>query len=512
MKNIRTYSLLTSILLILFGVFQAKQASAQGYDDVTFDDFYDELEPYGDWDDDPEYGNVWYPQAERDFRPYGSNGYWSMTEYGNTWVSNYDWGWAPFHYGRWFYHKHRGWGWIPGYEWGPAWVDWRTGGGYYGWAPMSPGISVNVSFNLPIDLWVFIPTARIYDHYMPRYWSHGSRYRNIYNNTTVINNTYIVNNNHYYGGPSRRDIERHTGRRVEVRNMRFSDNRGSGRADRRSVSVFRPTRSNMEKVRNERVNRGDRGNSSRNARVDNNRNGRIENRNDRTSQGRVSSNSERNSRSNGDYTIRRNAQGQREMHIGGSNGRNNDRGTVNSDRSNRNDRTPGNIRTENRNNRSSQVQRERPTREINRSESRTPRSSEQGRTAWDRGNSSRTTRQSAPSQRVERSQPQRMERSQPQRVERSQPQRMERSQPQRMERSQPQRMERQRPSQSAPRTQQRAPRMEQQSRSQNRVFQASNSGRSVERQSRPAVQRSSGQVSRQSSARAERGSGRGNRD
>ena len=28
--------------------------------------------------------------------------------------------------------------WVPGYEWGPAWVSWRFGGGYVGWAPLPP--------------------------------------------------------------------------------------------------------------------------------------------------------------------------------------------------------------------------------------------------------------------------------------------------------------------------------------------------------------------------------------
>ena len=152
MKNLRTSAWLAAILIMLAGVFSSNSAAAQGYDDVEYDDFYNELEPYGDWDNDPEYGSVWYPNEGPDFRPYGTNGYWTMTEYGNTWVSNYSWGWAPFHYGRWVHRGHRGWAWIPGYEWGPAWVNWRSGGGYYGWAPMSPGVSINVNIGLPIDL------------------------------------------------------------------------------------------------------------------------------------------------------------------------------------------------------------------------------------------------------------------------------------------------------------------------------------------------------------------------
>lgn len=507
MKNIRTYSFLASLILMIVGVFKSSEVSAQGYDDVTFDDFYYELDPYGDWDNDPEYGNVWYPDVERDFRPYGTNGYWSMTEYGNTWVSNYDWGWAPFHYGRWVHSSRRGWGWVPGYEWGPGWVSWRSGGGYYGWAPMAPGISVNVSFNLPIDLWVFIPTARIYDPYMHRHWSYGSRYRNIYNRTTVINNTYIVNNHHYYSGPSRRDIERNTGRRVDVRNVRFDNNRGASRADRRNVSIFRPNRDNMERIR------GERGNSSRNgrvdnrgnsrvenrgnARIDNNRNSRIENRNDSRTNRSNESRVNRNDRSNSDYTIKRNERGQREMHIGNSNGRNERSTVTRQPNSTRTDREAGNIRNENRSNRESnrQIQRERPTRQIGTSESRQPRSSSQERTAWDRGASSRPSRSEAAPQRMERSPRQ------------SAPSSREQRAPQQREQRAPQQRE------------QRAPRMQQQeSRQPSRVFQASNTQRSfMERPSRSShVERSSSNVSRESgnrsnggSARVERGNGRG---
>jgi len=103
--------------------------------DISSQDFYDELAPYGTWVSDPRYGDVWVPDAEEGFRPYATRGHWVLTEYGNTWVSDYPWGWATFHYGRWHYDDYYGWEWIPGYEWAPAWVSWRQGGGYYGWAP-----------------------------------------------------------------------------------------------------------------------------------------------------------------------------------------------------------------------------------------------------------------------------------------------------------------------------------------------------------------------------------------
>jgi hypothetical protein len=60
------------------------------------------------------------------------------TDVGWTWVSYEDFGWAAYHYGRWIRLEDYGWCWVPGYEWGPAWVSWRTGGDYIGWAPLPP--------------------------------------------------------------------------------------------------------------------------------------------------------------------------------------------------------------------------------------------------------------------------------------------------------------------------------------------------------------------------------------
>src|SRR5829696_879022 len=68
-------------------------------------------------------------------------------DYGWMWASDYDWGWATFHYGRWVYDNFYGWLWMPGYEWSPAWVEWRSGGDYYGWAPLGPDFSFNSDYS-----------------------------------------------------------------------------------------------------------------------------------------------------------------------------------------------------------------------------------------------------------------------------------------------------------------------------------------------------------------------------
>jgi hypothetical protein len=101
--------------------------------------FRDQLSPYGRWQYDNRWGDVWQPASvDRDFHPY-TDGHWAYTdEFGWTWVSNERWGDVVFHYGRWVDDPDRGWLWVPGYVWGPGWVVWRTGAGHAGWMPMPP--------------------------------------------------------------------------------------------------------------------------------------------------------------------------------------------------------------------------------------------------------------------------------------------------------------------------------------------------------------------------------------
>ena len=223
------------------------RVSAQGgYSDnggASYQEFYDQLSPYGEWMNDPDYGYVWVPNAGSDFKPYYSNGYWANTEYGNTWVSSYDWGWAPFHYGRWTYNNYYGWVWIPGNTWGPAWVSWRSGGGAYGWAPLGPGISVSMgvgNYDVPDYWWTFTPQRYILE---PNFHEHcyGPRYSSTYvHQTTIINNTYINNNNTYISGPRRSDMAQAIGRPVQPVPISAANRQGRGNLRNNSLSIYRP--------------------------------------------------------------------------------------------------------------------------------------------------------------------------------------------------------------------------------------------------------------------------------
>lgn len=233
-----------SAILGMIGLFMlalVPKTEARPVDMVSFQLFYDQLAPYGVWVDDPEYGYIWLPDAGPNFMPYSSNGYWVMTKYGNTWVSNYEWGWAPFHYGRWFHTDYYGWAWVPDYEWGPAWVSWRSGGGYYGWAPLGPRVSLAVTVRIPSFHWVFVPNRYFTSPHVHRYYVSHRNHVRIYNRTTIINNYYVVNNKKYVSGPARRDIERSTGSRVSVRTINNSNNPNRVAVNARSVSIYRPS-------------------------------------------------------------------------------------------------------------------------------------------------------------------------------------------------------------------------------------------------------------------------------
>ena len=114
---------------------------------------YSDLDDYGDWRDEPEYGHVWYPRyVDVGWAPY-SVGYWNWVgPWGWSWVDTEPWGFAPFHYGRWNYFGG-GWGWCPGPFfgppiYGPAFVGFFGGGSFgfgfgfgggIGWFPLGFG-------------------------------------------------------------------------------------------------------------------------------------------------------------------------------------------------------------------------------------------------------------------------------------------------------------------------------------------------------------------------------------
>ena len=161
----------------------------------TAAEFRSALDSYGSWVRHPRWGEVWVPDdVSPDWRPY-TYGHWIYTdEWGWYWVSDKeeeDWGWITYHYGRWAHDRRLGWFWVPGDEWGPAWVDWRRGADYVGWAPLPPDDAIEEYDDAPL-YWVFLRPRymlepRLHRHFVPR-----ARTTIIIRNTVVINRTIVV--------------------------------------------------------------------------------------------------------------------------------------------------------------------------------------------------------------------------------------------------------------------------------------------------------------------------------
>jgi hypothetical protein len=219
--------------------------SQQQQQQITYQQFYNDLSPYGNWINYGGYGYVWIP-SQPGFRPYYSNGHWVYTDYGWTWASDYNWGWAPFHYGRWMQDMSYGWMWVPGYEWAPAWVTWRGGGDYYGWAPLGPGMNADISAgSIPYNDWAFVPSRYISSARLNNYYVNPSRNVTIINNTTIINNNTVVNNGRgtrsaYNPGPPVREVEQTTGSRIRQYNLAQASKPGAPQITNNTLRVYRP--------------------------------------------------------------------------------------------------------------------------------------------------------------------------------------------------------------------------------------------------------------------------------
>jgi hypothetical protein len=244
--------------LALMGVLAlpSSRAWAQPYSErsrvqVDVGIFYDGLAPYGDWVEMPDYGWSWAPRVDNGWRPY-TRGQWVMTDDGWYWDSDEEFGWAAYHYGRWVDDPYYGWVWIPGTDWAPAWVSWRHGHGYTGWAPLPPratwrervGLSIG---GLEIDAFI---GARDYSFVADRAFVDRGIYQrilpptqnvSIINETDNVTNYTVVNRRIVNGGIPVASVERAVGRgvpRARTVDVDRADAPRRARAD--EVAVFRP--------------------------------------------------------------------------------------------------------------------------------------------------------------------------------------------------------------------------------------------------------------------------------
>ena len=218
--------------------------------------FYADLSRYGTWENIAPYGDCWVPlDVPAGWRPY-TVGYWEDTDYGWMWISQDPWGGIPYHYGRWAEDDAYGWVWVPDDDevWAPAWVAFRYGDGYVGWAPLPPdagwqsgiGLSVSVAEldqRVSRDSWCFASTrdfgtTRISASVLP-----PSRNVTLLSVTQNVTRYEVVNSRPAERGLSVGILERDTGRRLPryqlVDSKSPSDVRG-GAIRGQTIAVYRP--------------------------------------------------------------------------------------------------------------------------------------------------------------------------------------------------------------------------------------------------------------------------------
>lgn len=205
--------------------------------------FYDELSPYGQWVAVGGYGRCWQPAGVGPtWRPY-TVGHWVYADCGWTWISEEPWGYSTCHYGRWFSDGRYGWVWVPGSVWAPAWVAWRSGGGYVGWAPLGPSVGVEVNEyytrSIPASQFCFVREREIVEPHIHRHMVDNRQNVTIINNTTNITRITVVNNTVVNRSLPVEQVERATGRRVERANIRQVASADEARRAG-EVAVYRP--------------------------------------------------------------------------------------------------------------------------------------------------------------------------------------------------------------------------------------------------------------------------------
>ncbi len=174
------------------------------------------LDDYGSWRNDPDYGYVWCPRvASADWRPYHDGRWTWVNPFGWTWVSDESWGWAPYHYGTWVSRGY-GWAWCPGpvnQYWSPAVVHFSEYQDRVAWVALAPRevhYPAALSIGFRSGNWsaffsigqaaVYYPTYNNYCEARPfrtGYVNHVTYVNNITNVTNVYN-TSSPSFNRYY--------------------------------------------------------------------------------------------------------------------------------------------------------------------------------------------------------------------------------------------------------------------------------------------------------------------------
>ncbi len=191
-------------------------------EDASEAPFHDELAPHGRWIWTEELGWVWQPRdIDEDWAPY-TRGRWVYTDAGWAFVGTDPYADVVYHYGRWALIAGL-WYWVPGSVWAPAWVSWRYGDGYVGWAPLGPyGV---VHWGHGYAGWTFVGTRYFTSPYVYRHRVSHRYHRSLFSRTRRVARRGHYHGARYYRGPHVGHFRPYLGRRIHGRRAASLENR-----------------------------------------------------------------------------------------------------------------------------------------------------------------------------------------------------------------------------------------------------------------------------------------------
>ncbi len=149
----------------------------------------EDLDANGNWQNVPDYGNVWVPNGVvAGWQPYQYGRWVWVSPWGWTWVDDAPWGFAPFHYGRWVFVNGY-WGWTPGPAfvvgaprpvYSPALVAWVGG----------PGAGLAIGVGGVGVAWFPLGPREVY---VPPYAVSRTYVTNINVTNTIVDRTTVIN-------------------------------------------------------------------------------------------------------------------------------------------------------------------------------------------------------------------------------------------------------------------------------------------------------------------------------
>ncbi len=119
--------------------------------------------------------------------------------------------------------------WFPGtdLDWGPAWVSWRTGGDYIGWAPLPPrgvgvvyegqpiGATVDIEYDIGPEYYNFCDVRFIGEPVLRDRIFPPTQNVTYITNTVNVTNIYVQNNVVYNYGPNYDVVSTYSSRPIQ---------------------------------------------------------------------------------------------------------------------------------------------------------------------------------------------------------------------------------------------------------------------------------------------------------